>query len=245
GHTVRALARPISIDVKSYVTAATSPRVEREIARLRKQFEGRRILLGVDRLDYTKGILERLRALQLLFERRPSLVREVAFIQIAVPSRDDVKEYRDLREEVEAEVGRINGRFTEPGHDVPVHYLYRAVPFHRLLGYYCAADVAVVTPLKDGMNLIAKEYIVCQSAAEGDGALVLSRFAGAASELEEAVICNPFDVEGLSNCIEEAIDMKKEERSDRLRTMSSRIQRHDVFAWGDELLTDIETSASL
>lgn len=244
GRVVQAVARPISIDVKSYTTAAASPSVEREVARLRRQFAGRRILLGVDRLDYTKGILERLRALQLLFERRPSLVGEVAFLQIAVPSRDDVKEYRDLREEVEAEVGRINGRFTEPGHDVPVHYFYRAIPFHRLLAYYRAADIAVVTPLKDGMNLIAKEYIICQAAGDGRGTLVLSQFAGAASELAEAVICNPFDVEGLSNSIEQAIDMPREESADRLETMASRIQRHDVFAWGDEILRDIESAST-
>ena len=140
-------------------TARTGAAVDRALAGLRKQFAGRRLLLGVDRLDYTKGIPERLRAIELLLELRPDLRREITFVQVAVPSRGEIREYRELRAAVEQLVGRINGRFTEPGLDVPVHYLYRGVTPDRLLAYYRAAEVCLVTPLQDGMNLVAKEFV--------------------------------------------------------------------------------------
>ena len=155
------------------------------------------MLVGVDRLDYTKGIVERLRAVELLLERRPDLRERVAVLQIAVPSRGDIREYRELRAEVEQVVGRINGRFTSPGQDVPVHYLYRGINASRLLAHYGVADVCLVTPLRDGMNLVAKEFVIAQDAVGGAGVLLLSEFAGAAEELREALPCNPFDVEGL------------------------------------------------
>ena len=154
------------------------PAVERALSGLRAQFAGRRLLLGVDRLDYTKGIPERLRAIELLLELRPELRREITFVQVAVPSRGEIREYRELRAAVEQLVGRINGRFTEPGLDVPVHYLYRGVTPDRLLAYYRAADVCLVTPLRDGMNLVAKEYVTVQEATDGAGVLVLSEFTG-------------------------------------------------------------------
>ena len=127
------------------------------------------MLLGVDRLDYSKGILERLRAIELLLEQEPALRRKIAFVQIAVPSRDEIREYRELRQGVEELVGHINGRFTEPGYDVPVHYLHRSISHDQLLAYYRLADVCLVTPLADGMNLVAKEFVTAQAAAEGPG----------------------------------------------------------------------------
>ena len=171
-------------------------RSDRSLERLRQQFRGRRVLLGVDRLDYSKGILARLRAIELLLERLPALRRTIAFVQVAVPSRDEIREYQELRQGVEELVGHINGRFTEPGYDVPVHYLHRSLSRVQLLAYYRLADVCLVTPLADGMNLVAKEFVTVQAAVSGTGALVLSEFTGAATELTEALPCNPFDVTG-------------------------------------------------
>ena len=205
GRSVATVTAPISIDAAEFAALAADPEVKDDIAALQEQFSGRILLLGVDRLDYTKGIIERLLAVEMLLERNPEMRTSLAFLQLAVPSRDDVREYRQLRGIVEQHVGRINGRFTQPGSDVPVHYLYRGLSPQQLAAYYAAADALLVTPLIDGMNLVCKEYVTVQQAAGGSGALVLSEFTGAADELPQAVLCNPFDVEGLSYRIEQAI----------------------------------------
>lgn len=241
GRVVRTTAAPISVDAAAIRTTARSEGVAAELAALREQFSGRSVLLGVDRLDYTKGIVERLAAFELLLERRPDLRNHVAFVQIAVPSRDDVQEYRALRETVEQLIGRINGRFTTPGSDVPVHYLYRNLPPERLFAYYALADLMLVTPLIDGMNLVAKEFVVVQQALHGDGVLVLSEFTGAANELREATPCNPFDVPGTSEQYERALDIEHSARRKALRSMAHRIDRHDVHAWLDDQLSAIAT----
>ncbi|HZG36166.1 MAG TPA: trehalose-6-phosphate synthase [Gaiellaceae bacterium] len=236
GRETRALAHPISIDAQDFAERAVAPGVERCLHGLRTQFARRRVLLGVDRLDYTKGIIERLRAIELLLEQRPALARELAFVQIAVPSRGEVREYRTLRASVEELVGRINGRFTEPGRDVPVHYLYRGVTPDRLLAYYRLADVCLVTPLQDGMNLVAKEFVTAQAAAGCDGVLLLSEFTGAAAELHGAVPCNPYDVDGLVGAIELALELEPDERQSRLQRMARQVATHDVFWWVDQEL---------
>jgi alpha,alpha-trehalose-phosphate synthase [UDP-forming] len=228
---VRTAANPISIDVDEFVGLATSAPVAAKRRQLEEQFAGRLVLLGVDRLDYTKGIIERLEAIELLLARRPDLRSRVVMVQLAVPSRGHVREYRGLRAQVEAITGRINGRFTEPGRDVPVHYLHRGVPRDSLVAYYAHADIMLVTPLRDGMNLVAKEYVVCQSAVERPGTLVLSEFAGAALELREARTCNPFDVEGLSQVIEAAIDGSSSSSVGTVHAMARRVQRADVHHW--------------
>jgi trehalose 6-phosphate synthase len=231
GRRVRTAAHPISIDAAAYAGQARGTSVERWLRGLRSQFGSRRVLLGVDRLDYTKGILERLRAIELVLERRPHLRGRIAFVQIAVPSRGEVREYRDLRRHVEELVGRINGRFTDPGGDVPVYYLYRGVPFERLLAYYRLADVCLVTPLADGMNLVAKEFVVTQGAADGAGALVLSEFTGAAAQLRDALPCNPFDLEALAGTIELALELDEDDRQGRIRRMAAAVAREDVYWW--------------
>jgi trehalose-6-phosphate synthase len=240
GRRVRPAAHPISIDADDFAARAVSASVERCARQLERQFAGRRVLLGVDRLDYTKGILERLAAIELLLEARPELRRQVAFVQIAVPSRGEVREYAALRDEVEKRVGRINGRFTEPGHDVPVHYLYRGVPAERLLAYYRLADVCLVTPLRDGMNLVAKEFVVVQHAGGAAGTLVLSEFTGAAEELREALPCNPFDLEGLAGTIELALELEEDDRRYRIEAMARRIHENDVYAWVESELAGAE-----
>ena len=236
--SVRCSIHPISVDAAAITDLVGQPWVRRQTRRLRDQLGPRTVMLGVDRLDYTKGILQRLGALERLLERRADLRGGISLIQIAEPSRDVEPRYRQIRLEVEQTVGRINGRFTEPGRAVPVRYMYRTMPLRRLVSYYIVADVALVTPLKDGMNLVAKEYVVCQAAASGRGVLVLSEFAGAAQELSAAVSCNPFDEEGLSRRIEEAISMPEEERRERMRTMGAYLAAHDVFAWAAAALGD-------
>jgi trehalose 6-phosphate synthase len=231
GRTVLTATHPISIDARSLADRARSEAVTRAIERLRRQFGTRRVLVGVDRLDYTKGIVERLRAIELLLENRRELRGRLSVLQIAVPSRGDIREYRELRSEVEQIVGRINGRFTSPGQDVPVHYLYRGVSAGRLLAHYGIADVCLVTPLRDGMNLVAKEFVVCQQAVGAAGVLLLSEFAGAAEELREALPCNPFDVEGLSGTLELALELDDDDRRWRIQKLAERVERHDVFDW--------------
>ena len=235
---------PISIDAAQFARLATDPETGRDIEALREQFADRTLLLGVDRLDYTKGIIERLLAVEMLLERRADMRQRLAFLQVAVPSRDDVPEYRTLRATVERHIGRINGRFTEPGSDVPVHYLYRSLPPQQLAAYYAAAEALLVTPLIDGMNLVAKEYVTVQYARRGSGALVLSEFTGAAAELREAVPCNPFDVEGLSYRIEYALGLHASTRRAALATMARRVRAHDVYHWVDRQLAEIGSRGS-
>jgi trehalose 6-phosphate synthase len=238
---VSTTSAPISIDAAEFSRLATDPGTEGDIAALSEQFADRTLLLGVDRLDYTKGIVERLLAVEMLLERRADLRTRLAFLQIAVPSRDDVPEYRILRASVERHIGRINGRFTEPGSDVPVHYLHRGLPPPQLAAYYASAASLLVTPLIDGMNLVAKEYVIVQHARRGSGSLVLSEFTGAAAELREAVPCNPFDVEGLSYRIEHALGLPASVRRNALAAMARRIRGHDVHQWVARQLAEIES----
>ncbi|MEX2620345.1 MAG: trehalose-6-phosphate synthase [Egibacteraceae bacterium] len=231
GRQVHTAANPISIDNDDFADLAVSAEVAAERERLQQQFGDRMMLLGVDRLDYTKGIPQRLEAFERLLDRRPDLRTKLVLVQLAVPSRGNVSAYQGLRSQVEAIVGRINGRFTEPGHDAPVHYLHRGVPFPHVVASYCQADVMLVTPLKDGMNLVAKEFIITQAAAGRAGALVLSEFTGAALELREAFPCNPFDIEGLSHVLERAIAAPEDDRRTRSRAMARRLRRADVHRW--------------
>jgi trehalose 6-phosphate synthase len=239
GRAVATATAPISIDAGEFAGYATDPEVSKDIEALAEQFSGRTLLLGVDRLDYTKGIAERLLAVELLLERNPGLRTNLAFLQIAVPSRDNVREYRQLRSTVEQNIGRINGLFTEPGNDVPVHYLYRGLSQQQLAAYYAFADALLVTPLIDGMNLVCKEYVTVQQARGGSGVLILSEFTGAAVELPQSVLCNPFDVEGLSYRIEYALGMPEQARREALAAMAEHVHTHDVHRWVSEQLAEI------
>jgi trehalose 6-phosphate synthase len=239
GREVGTATAPISIDAAELAATALEPEVKKAVAELEEQFSGRTVLLGVDRLDYTKGIVERLLAVEMLLERNPELRTSFAFLQIAVPSRDEVREYRQLRVTVEQHVGRINGVFTEPGNDVPVHYLYRGLSPQQLSAYYAFADALLVTPLIDGMNLVCKEYVTVQDAHGGSGALILSEFTGAAVELSQAVLCNPFDVEGLSYRIERALRLPAGDRRESVAAMAEHVRTHDVYDWVSGQLTAI------
>jgi trehalose 6-phosphate synthase len=231
GRVVTTSTAPISIDAGEFAALAVDPEVKQGIEALEEQFSGRTVVLGVDRLDYTKGIIERLLAVEMLLERNPELRTSLAFLQLAVPSRDDVPEYRQLRGTVERHVGRINGLYTEPGSDVPVHYLYRGLSPRQLAAYYAFADALLVTPLIDGMNLVCKEYVTVQQAHQGSGILILSEFTGAADELSQAVLCNPFDVEGLSYRLEQALAVPPEARRQAMAAMAGHVRTHDVHDW--------------
>lgn len=241
GRRIDVRAHAISIDADEFAELSISQRTEDELTQLRNQFGGRKVFLGVDRLDTTKGIRHRLGAIERLLEADPELRKQFVFIQIAVPSREDVEEVQDLRDDVERLVGRINGEFTEPGHDVPVHYLYRGVPRPVLAAYYRLADVLCVTPLKDGMNLVAKEYAVVQHAARESGVLLLSEFTGAALTMDGAVTCNPFDVIGLAETMAECLTLDVDDRRERLARMADEVHENDVFAWGTGLVTELSS----
>ena len=232
---VRLKTAPISIDTRRFVEAAKSPSVQASAARLREELGPERtVVLGIDRLDYTKGIDVRLRAFETLLESHSA--DDFVFVQVAVPSREEVGGYATMRTQIEQIVGRINGDHARPGH-VPVHYLYRSLPFEDLVAYYTVADVMTVTPLRDGLNLVAKEYVATR--VDGGGVLVLSEFAGAAQELESAVLVNPHDLDGVAAALEQAIAMPTEEQGQRMDRMRRQVLSHDVFAWAEKCLTDL------
>ncbi|MGH3649991.1 MAG: alpha,alpha-trehalose-phosphate synthase (UDP-forming) [Acidimicrobiia bacterium] len=225
---------PIGIDTTEFREIAAKGETTIAAKEIRMQLgDPDVVILGVDRLDYTKGIDLRMRALQTLLEKRPDLIGKVAFVQIAVPSREDVAEYRRIRADIEGLVGRINGDLAEVGRP-PIHYLYRSVPFEELIAYYRAADVMFVTPLRDGMNLVAKEYVATRY--DNTGSLVLSEFAGAAEQLTQAYLVNPFDLNGLASTLEEAIGTASIRGNSRMKALRRSVSRYDVFWWADQCL---------
>ncbi|MFV0534701.1 MAG: trehalose-6-phosphate synthase [Cumulibacter sp.] len=226
---VRAHSFPISIDVDSFAELAATESVQRRAAQIRAELGNPdHILLGIDRLDYTKGIGTRLEAFEeLLLERKLDPDRTV-MIQVATPSRERVEAYRLLRENVERTVGRINGAYGSVGRPAVV-YIHRSLPREEIVALYLAADLMLVTPFRDGMNLVAKEYVV--SRLDGNGALVLSEFAGSALELRQAFRVNPYDIEGLKNTYLTALQADDEEKRRRIRTLQRQIHRNDVASW--------------
>jgi trehalose 6-phosphate synthase len=226
---------PISIDYNAFLRASATEPVAEKAQELHRLLPKRKLVLGIDRLDYTKGISLRLRAFQDLLQRYPDMRGKVSLLQVVVPSREDIPEYDRMKAEIEQLVGRINGQFARPGGWVPVWFEYRSLSRIELLAYYRAADIALITPLKDGMNLVAKEYCACS--IEEDCVLILSEFAGAAEQLRTgALLVNPFDIQGVAQAIREAHGMEYGERIARMRAMRRSIRRHDVFWWVDSFL---------
>ena len=235
GRVVRVGSFPISIDYNTFMRRAVAPEVAERSRELHRLLPNRKLILGVDRLDYTKGIPLRLKAFQSLLARFPELRERVSYIQVVVPSREDIARYRELKTEIEQLVSKINGSFVHPGGWVPVWYVYRSLSRLDLLAYYRAADIALVTPLRDGMNLVAKEYCACS--IEEDCTLILSEFAGAAAQLgRSALLVNPYDIEGVADAIHRAYHMEKSERQARMRRMRHSIRESDVFWWVDSFL---------
>ncbi|WP_203933436.1 alpha,alpha-trehalose-phosphate synthase (UDP-forming) [Virgisporangium ochraceum] len=233
GRTVVARAFPISIDVDEIEREAADPEVQAQARHLRQELGDRRLLLGVDRLDYTKGIEQRLKAYRELLAEGTVSNDDVVLVQVATPSRMRVQQYQDLRERVEREVGRINGEFGEVGR-APVHYLFQSRSRAELVAMYLAADVMVVTPLRDGMNLVAKEYVAAR--VDDDGTMVLSEFTGAAAELDASFLVNPHDVEDLKRGLCAALAATPEDRSTRMRAMRATVKDHTVDRWAREFL---------
>jgi trehalose 6-phosphate synthase len=239
---VQAREFPISIDIERFETLANDPAIIDRAQEIRAELgEHRTILLGVDRLDYTKGIDIRLRAVDELLKCGRHSVNDLVLVQVCVPSRESVDEYVEVRNRVEKLVGQINGEHSEVA-QVPVHYLRRNLPIEELVANYIAADVMLVTPLRDGMNLVAKEYIACRM--NDSGVLVLSEFTGAARELDRAVLVNPHDLDGMAHAIDLAISMPITEQARRIRSMRQKIRRRTVFDWANDLLGAVDAASS-
>lgn len=231
---VRAGSFPISIDFGAFCELAASAETRDKTEELRQAFGDRRLILGVDRLDYSKGIPERLLAIRESLVRFPELKGTFTFIQVLVPSREEVREYQIMKKDIETLVGQINGQHSLPGWS-PIHYQYRSLPRPELVAHYRAADAALVTPLRDGMNLVAKEFCACD--IDETRVLILSEFAGAASEFQRhALLVNPFDQEGVAKAIQAALTMPRSERRRRMRRMRVAVRRYDIFWWVDAFL---------
>jgi len=226
---VKAGIFPISIDFNEIDSQAADKLVAERSAQLYEAIPHCQIVLGVDRLDHSKGIPQRLLAFDNTLERFPELRGKIALILIVVPSRVQILGYQELRAEIEGLVSKINGRYTQSGW-IPVHYMFRNLRRTELLAYYRAAGIALITPLKDGMNLVAKEY--CAANRDNNGVLILSQFAGAADQLSRSsLLVNPYDIVGMANAIHRAYYMSADERRSRMRRMRLAIRKRDIFWW--------------
>lgn len=229
---------PMGIDYEKFSSASKNP----EVRKRKKEFRdilgnGRKIVLSIDRLDYSKGIPERLRAFDLYLEKNPEIKEKVVLVLVAVPSRTEVVHYKVLKDEVDNLVGRINGRHGTIAWN-PIHYMYRSFGFEELVSLYMASDILFLTPLRDGMNLIAKEYVAARQ--DGTGVLILGEMAGTAQELSEAIIINPNDLQATSHALEIALGMTAEEQKKRLATMHQRLQRYDIATWAADFMERLD-----
>jgi trehalose 6-phosphate synthase/phosphatase len=239
GREVKLGVFPMGIDAARFSSRASSDDVTSLAADHRA--DGSKLLVGIDRLDYTKGIPRRLLAYRALLRRRPELKENVRLVQVAVPSREQVEAYREYRDEVDAIVGQIHGEFATPRWS-PIHYLYRALSEAEIVALYRAADAMLVTPIRDGMNLVAKEFVAARP--DGDGVLVLSEFAGAAAELSEALRVNPFDIERTAEVFYRALTMREEERRTRMEVLRERVMSYDVHGWARAFVSQLERTSA-
>jgi trehalose 6-phosphate synthase len=231
---VRVGVFPISIDFKEFDRLARQEEVSKAAWFIHEDLPHQQIVLGIDRLDYTKGIPDRLEAFRNALRRFPELHENITLVQIVVPSRTDIPKYNDLKEEIERMVSEINGEFTRSGW-VPIHYIFRHLTRTELLSYYRTAEIALITPIKDGMNLVAKEYCACN--IEENGVLILSEFAGTAAQLHRyAMLVNPYDVESMASAIRDAFAMTYEERARRMRQLRASVRRYDIYRWVEGFL---------
>jgi len=239
GREVKLGVFPMGVDAAGFAAKALGEDVDLRVRGIRGEDEAALVLVGIDRLDYTKGIPRRLLAFERLLQKHPELREKTRLIQVAVPSRTSVDAYQDFRAEVDRLVGRINGAFAT-ARWTPVHYLYRSLSEQEVIDLYRSADVMLVTPLRDGMNLVAKEFVA--SRVDGDGVLVLSEFAGASSELAEAVHVNPYDVDGVADALVRALTMPESERRARMKGLRDRVARWDVARWASSFLETLGTA---
>jgi trehalose 6-phosphate synthase len=220
---------PISIDFNQFNDAAHSSEVQDAAWYLHENLHERQLMLGIDRLDYTKGIPERFLAYELALEKYPELLQKISLLQVVVPSRTLDPDYQNLKEQLDQMVGRINARFGQSGW-IPIHYIFRSLDKTQLIAHYRTSEIAFITPLRDGMNLVAKEYCACS--VDNNGVLILSEFAGAADQLgEKALLVNPYDIEKTADTIYRAFTMPPEERQQRMHWLRVQVQKNDVHRW--------------
>lgn len=234
---VRADLFPIGIDYKKFSSAGNDPDVMNYKNEVKKNFDSKKIIFSIDRLDYTKGIMDRLNAFELFLEQNPNWKENIFFILNVVPSRDEIQSYSEQKKQLEEKIGTINGKFSSISWQ-PIIYRYQHLPFHELSALYQLADVALITPLRDGMNLVAKEFVA--SSVSRTGVLILSELAGAASELNEALLVNPTDVNDIANSIERALKMPLQEQRNRMVLMQRRLQEYDVVKWVNDFLEQLK-----
>ncbi len=236
--SVHAAAYPIGIDYKEFMAAAESDTARSQFERLRSSVEDKKTIIGVDRLDYSKGLEERFLGYRRFLEEHDDWRGRVTLLQIAPPSRGEVATYQEIREGLDELSGRINGEFADVDW-VPIRYVNQGYAREELAGYYRAAQVALITPLRDGMNLVAKEYVAAQD-PEDPGVLILSRFAGAALQLKDAVLVNPYSKEEISDAIHRALNMPREERVRRWQSLIQSVRDEDVVAWRHAFVSALE-----
>ena len=244
GRTIIARAFPIGIDTEGFAKMASdSEDARRQYEKAVRSLRGRAQMIGVDRLDYTKGLPERFQAFERLLDDYPDARGELVYLQIAPTSRGDVEAYREMRQELEGLSGHINGQYGEFDW-TPLRYINRAFARRSLAGIYRASKIGLVTPLRDGMNLVAKEYVAAQN-PEDPGVLILSRFAGAVYQMPEAITVNPYDIKEVADAIQNARYMSIEERKERFQALFKGLQREDVAYWRDSFLSTLEHEAPL
>lgn len=240
--TLRADVYPIGVDVDALQAQAVDAAASEPVRRFQLSLVGRKLMIGVDRLDYSKGLVERFASYERFLEAFPHNRGRVTYLQIAPLSRKDVQSYTEIRHALEQAAGRTNGRFADADW-TPIRYLNRNVPHALLMGYYRAAHVGLVTPLRDGMNLVAKEYVAAQN-PEDPGVLILSNLAGAARELTEALQINPYDPQAVGHAMERALTMSLAERRERHAALLATLRRNDVHAWAERFIRDLRATAS-
>ncbi|MGB1906522.1 MAG: alpha,alpha-trehalose-phosphate synthase (UDP-forming), partial [Spongiibacter sp.] len=235
-------AHPVGLDIQRVENVLGQPDAQQRMSTLRNELQGKRLVLSVERLDFTKGILEKLGAFERLLTDHGELREKVTLMMICVPAARGMTIYEELQVQIEQTVGRINGRFATMGW-TPVQFFFRALPFNDLVTYYAMADVMWITPLRDGLNLVAKEYIATQGLTRGCGVLVLSEFAGAAAELRGAILANPHDPRELANTCYFALSISRDEARSRLAEGFDIVKRYDIAYWANDFLDSVQRCA--
>lgn len=233
---VKAETFPMGINFQKFFDMASSREVDKEKTLLKKIFSDLKVILSIDRLDYTKGIINRLEGYETFLAQNPKWQGKVILMMVVVPSRIGVEHYRMMKKQIDEQVGKINGKFGTISW-IPIVYQYKFLPLNQLVALYSVSDVALITPIRDGMNLIAKEYIATRT--DKTGVLILSEMAGAARELGEAIIVNPNDYKEIANALKEALEMREEDQKKRMQAMQTRLRRYDVIKWGNEFLREL------
>ena len=231
-------AHPVGLDIDRVRDALSLDKTREQMAQLREELRGVKLVLSVERLDYTKGILEKLHAYERLLADNPELLGKITLVSICVPAASEMTIYDELQSQIEQAVGRINGRFAQIGW-TPVQFFFRSFPFDEVVAWYAMADVMWITPLRDGLNLVAKEFVATQGLLDGCGVLALSEFAGCAAELKGALLTNPHDTADLAQTCYLALNMPKAEAQARLRELFDIVHYNDIRRWGDEFLAGV------